>query len=183
MNNRDRRVELADLRRVHELTQQLYPHDYLDEGLGAIGLFLYDPPTNAYGGTPLNGVTFGGIGVDGIHFCSMTDSPAVDPMAPVVMCVPMALETPNFIVGETMHEFLCLGCRHGYSHLGDLHLNREEVFSFYSGLPGPFFDDRSDAILRTLSAEFSLEPWADVRARFEELQLKYTKLLELRPHF
>ncbi len=34
-----RRIELADLRRVHEMTPRRFPHEYLDEGLGAIGLF------------------------------------------------------------------------------------------------------------------------------------------------
>lgn len=183
LNSDHRRVELSDIHRVHELTKQLYPHEYLDEGLGAIGLFLYDPPTKAaYAVTPLNSMTFGGIGVDGIHFASITDNAAVDPMAPVVMSIPMALETPNFIVGETMYDFLCLGCRHGYSNLGNLHLHREEVIRYLQGPPKSFFDERSEAILQTLCDELSLTPWMDVGARFEEMQSKYAKTLRLQTH-
>jgi len=183
LSSQQRRVELGDLYRVHDLTKQLYPHEYLDEGLGAIGLFLYDPPTkSAYPATPLNSVTFGGIGVDGIHFCSITDEPEVDPMAPVVMCIPMALEIPNFVVGETLHDFLCLGCRHGYSSLGSLHLNPEEVIRYYESPPERFFDERSESMLQTLSAELSLEPWTDFRGRLEELESKYSKLLRSQPH-
>jgi hypothetical protein len=177
----DRQVDLADLRRVHELTKQLYPHEYLDQGLGAIGLFLHDPPRNAgYRSTPLNSLTFASIGVDGIHFGSVTDANTVEPMAPVVLTIPMAFEAPNFIVGKSLYDFLCFGCRHGYSNLGNLHLQREATFDFYQNPPEPFFDERATGILQTLSDELSLVPWANVREHFDALQTQFMAMLRLR---
>ncbi|HLO97886.1 MAG TPA: hypothetical protein VK171_04760 [Fimbriimonas sp.] len=175
-----RKIEFDDLRRVHELTVQRFPHEYLDEGLGAVGLILYDPPKNAgYSSTPLNSVTFAGIGIDGIHFGSLTDTGLVDPMAPVVVTIPMSLGAPNFIVGESLYDFLCLGCRHGFSRLGDLHLDYEGVLDHYQNPPGEFFDERAAGILQTLSEELSLVPWQSIRPHFEVLQSKFLPLLNL----
>ena len=68
MESSQRQIELSDLRRIHHLTVQRFPHEYLDEGLGVIGLFLHDPPKNAgYRSTPANSITFASIGVDGSH--------------------------------------------------------------------------------------------------------------------
>ena len=175
-----RPVDLADIRRVHDLTVQRFPHEYLDEGLGAIGLFLHDPPKNArYPATPVNSITFASIGVDGIHFGSITDANAVDPMAPVVLTIPMALEAPNYVVGESLYDFLCLGCRHGFSNLGDLHLNGDATIEHYQNPPDAFYDERSPAILQTLSDELSLVPWPDVRGHFLALQSRYMPMLRI----
>lgn len=168
------RIEFNDLRRVHDLTVERFPHEYLDEGLGAVGLILYDPPKNAgYPTTPSNSVTFAGIGVDGIHFGSLSNTNDIDPSAPVVITIPMALDTPNFIVGESLYDFLCLGCRHGFSNLGNLHLDRDGVMKHYQSPPETFFDDRATGILQTLSDKLSLAPWPDVRSHFEALQSEY----------
>src|SRR6188474_787344 len=123
---------IDDLRRVHRLAAEQFPHEYLDVGLGAIGLFLLDPPKNAgYRQTPMNSVTFASIGVDGIHFGSVTDGDEFNPESPIVVTIPMAFDDPNYIVGETLHDFLCLGCFHGYSNLGNLHLNLEATLAHY----------------------------------------------------
>jgi hypothetical protein len=175
-----RHIELADMRRVHELAVQRFPHEYLDEGLGAIGLFLYDPPKNAgYRSTPVNSITFASIGVDGIHFGSITDADVVDPMAPVVLTIPMAFEDPNYIVGNTLYDFLCFGCRHGYSNLGNLHLNFDATIDHYQNPPDEFYDERSPDILQTLSDELSLAPWSDVRGHFLALQSRFIPTLRM----
>lgn len=180
MEPSQRRIELADIRRVHELVMQSFPHEYLDEGLGAVGLILYDPPRNAgYRSTPVNSITFASIGVDGIHFGSVTDADVVDPMAPVVITIPMAIENPNYIVGSTLHDFLCLGCRQGYSNLGNLHLCLEDTFDHFQNPPGKFFDERSPDILQALSDEFSLVPWSDVRGHFRSLQSRFMSMLRV----
>jgi hypothetical protein len=175
-----RRIELADIRRVHELTVQRFPHEYLDEGLGAIGLFLHDRPKNAgYRSTPVNSITFASIGVDGIHFGSITDADVVDPVAPVVLTIPMAFENPNYIVGNTLYEFLCLGCRHGYSNLGNLHLNFDDTIDHYQNPPEEFYDERAVDILQTLSDELSLVPWPNVRGHFLALQSRFIPMLRM----
>lgn len=175
-----RRIDLADLRRIHDLTAQRFPHEYLDEGLGAIGLFLHNPPKNAgYRSTPANSLTFASIGVDGIHFGSITDGNVIDPMAPVVLTIPMAFEAPNYIVGQSLYDFLCLGCRHGYSNLGNLHLNFEATIEHYQNPPEAFYDDRCPAILETMTDELSLATWPDVLAHFLELQSRLLPMLRM----
>lgn len=180
MEPTQRQIDLADLRRVHDLTTHLFPHEYLDEGLGSIGLFLQDPPRNAgYQSTPVNSLTFASIGVDGIHFGSIADGDALDPLSPVVMTIHMAFEAPNFIVGQTLYDFLCLGCRHGYSDLGNLHLSFDATIEHYQNPPGDFFDTRSPDILRTMSDALSLSPWPDVRRHFLDLQSRFIPMLRM----
>lgn len=175
-----RRIELTELLRVHCLASQRFPHEYLDEGLGAIGLFLNDPPKNAgYPSTPSNSITFASIGVDGIHFGSVTDSEVVDPMAPVVITIPMALDTPNYIVGQTLYDFLCLGCRHGFANLGNLHLAFDSTIEHYQSPPDAFYDERSPGILQLLTEELALAPWSDVRGHFANLQSDFMPMLRL----
>jgi hypothetical protein len=175
-----RRVELAELRRVHDFTSRRFPHEYLDEGLGAIGLFLQDPPKNAgYRAPPANSITFASIGVDGIHFGSVTDNDLIDPMSPVVITIPMAFEVPNYIVGQTLYDFLCLGCRHGFSNLRNLHLNFEATFEHYRNPPNDFFDERSPNILQAMADELSLKQWLDVPGHFSELQSRFMPMLRM----
>jgi hypothetical protein len=91
----------------------------------------------------------------------------------------MAFDTPNFIVGETLHDFLCLGCRHGYSNLGNLHLNQVATLDFYATLPDSFFDDRAPSILQLLSTELSLSPWRDLHTHFHDLQSRFATSLKV----
>lgn len=140
---------IDDLQRVHQLAATQFPHEYLDVGLGAIGLFLHHPPKNAgYRQTPLNSITFASIGVDGIHFGSITDGDNMAPACPIVITIPMAFDRPNYIVGESLYDFLCLGCRHGYSNLGNLHVNFETTLDHYMNPADEFYDERAPGILR-----------------------------------
>jgi hypothetical protein len=174
-------MSLSNLRRVHQFVAERFPHEYLDVGLGAVGLFLNDPPKNAgYPCTPLNSLTFAGIGVDGIHIGSVTDSHEMDPLAPIVITIPMAFESPNFIVGQSLYDFLCLGCRNGYSNLANLHTHFDDTMEYYQGRDDNVFDDRVPDILLTLAAELSLEPWADVQKHFIDLQSRFMPVLRMR---
>lgn len=173
-----RRPTLDDLLRLHAVATDRFPHDYLDVGLNAIGLFFHSPPKNAgYHQTPTNSITFASIGVDGIHFGAVTDGDTYDPIAPIVMTIPMAFDDPNYIVGENLHDFLCLGCRHGYSDLGNLHLNTGATLEHYGGPPTDFYDDRTPGILALLESELSLSPWGDVPGHFADLQLRFKHTL------
>ncbi len=62
----------------------------------------------------------------------MTDGDFIDPMTPVVMTISMAFDSADFIVERTLHNFLSLGGRYGYSHLGNLHLNFEATTEYYT---------------------------------------------------
>ena len=174
-------VTFDDLQRVHELATNQFPHEYLDTGLGAIGLFLHNPPKNAgyQHKTPTNSVTFASIGVDGIHFGSVTDGPNVAPKSPVVVTIPMEFDDPNYIVGESMYDFLCLGCRHGYANVANLLLNLEESLDYFTVAPDDWFDDRAPGILDLLANELALKPWRDVRAHFHDLQSQFRSSLQV----
>ena len=175
-----KQIEFADLRRVHELAADRFPHEYLDVGLGAIGLFLNDPPKNAgYNCTPANSLTIAGLGVDGIHIGCVTESHVIDPLAPVVITIPMAFASPNFIVGETLYDFLCLGCRNGYANLANLHTYFDDTMDYYQGFDDNLFDDRVPDILQLLATELSLKPWADVRRHFTGLQSQFMSVLRM----
>ena len=169
-----------DIQSVHQLAAKQFPHEYLDVGLGAIGLFLHNPPKNAgYLSTPLNSITFASIGVDGIHFGSITDSDTMNPECPVVVTIPMAFDQPNYIVGESLYDFLCLGCRHCYFNLSNLHLNLEETLDYYTKPMVDFYDDRQQGILQLLSDQLSLRPWNDVRSHFHDLQTRFLETLRM----
>jgi len=156
------------------------PNNYLDVGLNPIGLFFHDPPKNAgYPQTPVNSITFASIGVDGTHFGSITDGDIVDPDAPVVLTIPMAFDDPNHIVGENLHDFLCLGCRNGYAELGNLHLDKAATLDRYANDPEGFYDDRSPNILALLKNELELTPWANVPRHFSDLQSRYKQKIRI----
>jgi hypothetical protein len=91
----------------------------------------------------------------------------------------MAFDDPNYIVGENLFDFLCLGCRNGYAELGYLHLDQTETLERYANAPNDFFDDRSPGILALLENEFALSPWADVPKRFADLQSRFKQTLRI----
>jgi len=175
-----RNPTVDDLLRLHAVATDRFPHEYLDVGLNAIGLFFHDPPKNAgYPQTPVNSITFTSIGVDGIHFGSITDGDIVDPDAPVVLTIPMAFDEPNFIVGENLHDFLCLGSCNGFAELGNLHIDTAATLDRYINEPDDFYDERSPGILALLRNELALSPWPDVHRHFADLQSKYMHTLRI----
>lgn len=167
------------LNRVHKLASDQYPHDYLDTGLGAAGLFLHKCPANAgYQQTPVNSVSFAGIGVDGIHFGTISANGTLAPSAPVVVTIPMALDQSNFIVGESIYDFLCLGCERGFHAIANLDINQPGSLETYaSHNEADDFDERIPEILALMRRELCLEPWSDVQSRFRELQDLYIPAL------
>jgi hypothetical protein len=159
----------------------MFPHDFLDEGLGAVGLFIDSLPKNAgYKQTPINSITFAGTGGDGVHFGFLGASETVKANCPVVVTIPMANHQWNFIVGESLHDFLCLGCKVGFSQLGRLDLDYDLVVEHYSldALADSQDLERRTRILELLSQEFSLEPWTDVSTKLRRLKATWHKTIQ-----
>ena len=180
MPNRQPLIE--DLQRVHELAAERFPQEYLDVGLGVIGLFLHDPPKNAgYRETPVNSVTFASIGVDGAHFGSITDGCEVTPESPVVLTIPMNFDEPNFIVGESLYDFLCLGCRHGFEYLVNLEVDVDETRGYYANAPSDHLDDRASKILQLLRSELSLQPWEKCASSLPRSTIAFHAITEAGP--
>ncbi len=133
--------------------------DFYIEGLNLLdiiepygGTILYGPRM-----TPINTLTFARTGGDDVHFGMLATNGLYGDSSPIVMTVPIADENPeeaNFIVGENLHAFLCVGCTHGYGSLEELAYGKQhELFDF---LAGPGDDNPSYAKLRSA---LSLTPW------------------------
>ncbi len=148
---------------------------------GAVGLFLYpafDYPT--YINTPKNSATFASTGGDGVHYGFLCGGEFSEIDPPIVMTVPMNFDLPNIIVGSNLNEFLSLGCRYGYFGLEQIAYDPlNTLHELRTGVYDPDCPDEEIGLLKTISAEFEVTPWADPEARLNQLRLKYHALLEL----
>ena len=160
-----------------------------------VGLVLLLPPERAWcEDTPKNGHIFAHTGGDSVHFCLLEVAGRITEESPVVMVVPRNPDAPRLVVGDTLRDFLSLGCTIGYFFLEQLvydfdqtlgYLFDYDAFTLHNYFGGaPPEDDLEDlaarrALLAALSREFSLTPWPDALARFDALQKKWSHQVEL----
>lgn len=143
------------------------------EGRGGVpGLDLIDPPERGESdSTPRNTVAFADLGVDAIHVSLVAWRGRVSDASAVVLTVPQGGGRPiehNFLLGQNLHEFLCLGARAGFSPLGDLAYEWDEaVEELESGQPSR---GEQQVALGEFREELQLQPWPDVGKRLRELQ-------------
>jgi hypothetical protein len=147
-----------------------------------IGLILQIPPKcEGYWCTPLNSVTFARTGGDGTHYGLLSPPGLSRDTQPVVMTVPMSDE-PNVVVGESLREFLALGCRFGYFALeGLVHQPSETLSELESGAYDQERSPDEIRMLERLQQAFDLRPWRDPKSRLAELRLRYFSKLVLPP--
>ncbi len=128
--------------------------------LASIGLLFraFDP----YPDTPPDAHPVLSCGVDGIHWSAMTADNSSGYI--VVMTVPPSLGV-NLVVGESLHEFLSLGCRSHFASLGSL---VEDITAQLE----PEEEEAAD-VMATLRDRFELSPWPNVAARLSELEARY----------
>jgi hypothetical protein len=128
--------------------------------LVSIGLMLRD--FSPYDDTPPDAHPILSSGVDGIHWSGMA---ADVPSGYVVVMTLPASNGVNLVLGESLREFLALGCRSYFGGLSDL------VQGFDASIEpsNPEVED----VMEALRDRFSLEPWADVPARLAELEARY----------
>ena len=140
-----------------------------------IGLILQVPPERwDYFCTPLNSLTFASTGGDGVHFGFMLIDGRAP--APILMTVPMADEK-NYVVGESLFEFLCLGVRRGYFYLEQLAYGREAaIMMLDEGAIGEAAVDET-YLLNALRTEFGLRPWPEIEGRLRELEQRYAPVI------
>ena len=163
--------------------------------LSDVGLILLRPPERAWcDDTPKNGHIFAHTGGDSVHFCLLEVAGGLTEESPVVMVVPCNSDAPRLVVGDTLRDFLSLGCTIGYFFLEQLVYDFDRTLGYlfdydaftrhnYFGAEPPE-DDLEDlaarrALLAALSREFALTPWPDARARFAALQTKWAHQMEL----
>ena len=153
------------------------------EAFALVGLRL-EPPTQAYQYycTPKNVKTFASTGSDGVHFsflepagCSLLNPS----WAPVIMTVPMNFDNQNIVVGESLYEFLCLGCQVGYEALELLASSEKDCRILTSVDYANYLSWDQKRALHTLRRVFSLEPFQGLDARMRQMQRKYLDYLQM----
>jgi hypothetical protein len=131
---------------------------------------------------------------DGVHFCLLDLGDGITDESPVIMVVPCNPDCPRMVVGESLSEFLALGCVIGFFFLEQLTYDREETVrylfdweafvlnSYFGGAP-PEGDlahlEAQRQLLQELCVEFSLAPWRDVDKRLAALDAKWTAHVQL----
>lgn len=138
------------------------PHHEPGQPLAAIGLLFWPDFDLRYDETPADARILCWSGVDGVHWSALP-SPASPSGYVVVMTVPGA---PNLVVGESVREFLALGCEASFFALSVL------TYDEWVGLDS---SDYEPAIitLAELRAELNISPWTDVPRRLGELHQRY----------
>jgi hypothetical protein len=179
------------LRAVDKVAARRFPApDFVGRGLGAVGLILHSKPKRwDYWCTLKNVLTFASTGGNGVHFSFVVLEDEVTEQSPVVVTIPMAFDQPNFICGESLFDFLCLGVNRGYFALEQLPATERtlEVFSSSTWQPTDDFDwavgygvnEHQRKVLDYLANELELVPWKDVKRKFNRLQRQVLPLLEV----
>jgi hypothetical protein len=101
-------------------------------------------------------------GVDGVHWSGIPAENASGYI--VVMTVPPSVGV-NLVVGESIGEFLSLGC---HSHFGVLAGLVEDITARLE----PTEEEAAD-VMAALESRLGLSPWPDVPARLTELETQY----------
>ncbi len=149
------------------------------------------PKTAGYWCTPLNSLKFAGTGGDGVHFSFVVKDGKVTESSPIVVTVPESYDCPNFIGGESLFDFLCLGFHRGYFALGML--STEKCLAAYSSADwqlktdsdhavGYGVDEHQQNLLNFLIEKLGLSPWKNLKRRFQRLQKLYLPRLEIPAH-
>jgi hypothetical protein len=151
-------------------------NDYFDP----IGLILQIPPKREeYWCTPLNAVTFARTGGDGTHYSLISVPKSKRSKQAIVMTVPMS-DDPNVIVGESLRDFLALGCRRGYFGLeGLVHQPAETMVELKRRKYDEELTEREISMLRLIEKTFHLQPWSSPKKRLAELKRRFYASLEL----
>jgi len=174
------------LRELDKVAAKRFPAQF-DEGLAELGLILYAQPQNGgYYCTPTNTLAFAGTGGDGVHFSFLVEEGKVTEKSPIVITIPVG--DPNFIGGESLFDFLCLGYHRGYFGLGNC--ASDKFFDAYGSgeweptedweyAVGYGVDEHKRKLLDFLIAELGLSPWSDLKQKFWRLQEVYMPLLQM----
>ena len=124
--------------------------------------------------TPVNSVTFGATGGDGVHFNLLTTGGG---QGAIVMTSPVG-EIPNVVVGSSMAEFLRLGYYACFGWLGDLAYDLSSAALGYHGNEQDLLEGGAELRDR-LRDVFGLKPVEDVVKHLTVLQDRHLRDLIL----
>jgi hypothetical protein len=148
------------------------PHHEPGQPLAAIGLLFWPDFDLRYEDTPADAQVLCWSGVDGVHWSALP-APASPSGYVVVMTVPGA---PNLVVGESVREFLALGCEASFFALNvlayDEWVGLDDSYDERAGLD-PSDYEPAITTLAELRAELNISPWTDVPRRLVELHQRY----------
>ena len=176
------------LRALDKLAARRFPCD-CDQGFGSLGLILHvELGQYEYWCTPTNALSFASTGGNGVHFSFLVQGGKVTEASPIVITVPCTYDHPNFIVGESLFDFLCLGYHRGYFALENL--PADKCFDAYASdewqpkedweyAVGFGVSEHQRKLLDFLVAKLGLSPWTDLKRKFQRLQTQYMPLLEI----
>jgi hypothetical protein len=181
-------VDIPLLDQLREINAEVRTR-YLDvhgraETLDRIGLILDDElDDHRYDQcTPLNCRTFAGTGGDGVHFSLLVINGEITEKSPVVMTKPSD-GWQSFILGESLRDFLNLGCELGYFSLESIVYEDGNTLAAYTDeraeMRAELLDDETKNEILALLRQ-RLQPWTDSN-RLAELQRRFMPLLRLPP--
>jgi hypothetical protein len=163
-------------------------------GLDRIGLGVYqDLKPAGYWCIPANSLMFATNGAEANFGFLVTDD-RIDDQTPVVLTCVGSGDQKNFIVGESLHDFLCLGFHRGYFPLEQLSYNIDRTLeAIASGRWQPQnetdwwiglgINEGQRPVLELLRQRLALKPWRNVPRKFARLQRDYLKSLELKTDY
>lgn len=180
------------LRKIDKEAARRFPADCFG-GFSDLGLGVYSrPKREGYCCTPTNTLAFAGTGGNGVHFSFLVQNGKVTENSPIVITIPFNIDQPNFIGGESLFDFLCLGYHRGYFALESLPSEKcfeayasgewepKEEFDWYVGLG---VNENQRRVLDFLIEQLGLSPWKNLKKRFDRLQKRYLPLLEIPPEW
>jgi len=148
-------MNIQDLHNYYESLTEEEREELVNEG----AMLLWPPSEMGYDSDPEGYVAFLTTGGDGVHY----NLPENSNDGKIIMTVPMSFDNENFILGESLYEFMCLGCDFGYFSLEQLAYNFDTTVEEISNAK-----PQSDALLK-LKKHFNLEPWKNTEARLKQL--------------
>ncbi|MGC4006244.1 MAG: hypothetical protein QM811_25255 [Pirellulales bacterium] len=184
---------LDELTAIDEELDLHFPGESSPTTLGEVGLYL----SKEFDGgrydwcTPLNCVVFARTGGDGTHYSLLRLDGAIRDESPVVMTMP-SYGGMNFIVGDSLRDFLNLGSTFGWFSIEQIGYDEQDLKFFLDGNPGADASDLEEIrsgmwplktnILRFLNERLELRPWTDLE-HWSRLQAAFAAQLVLPPNF
>jgi len=157
------------------------------------GLILEIPPKSGYYWcTPKEALTFACTGGDGVHYSYLSSDSLSPSVVPVVMTLP-ANDKHNFVVADSIDEFLGLGYHVGWFALEGIAYDPEEALQYFAQAGSDCPDYRSVALqslgiernapdskstrLEFLRSHLSIQPVSLSLDRIAELTERYASYL------
>jgi hypothetical protein len=147
--------------------------------LDPCGLILEIPPKSAYYWcTPKEALTFACTGGDGVHYSYLSSDSLSPGVLPIVMTLP-ANDRHNYLVAESIEEFLGLGYHVGWFALESIAYEPDAAVQYFTQPEAetPALTDGKSALMEFLRAELDIQPVVLSLDRIAELTERYAQYL------